>query len=134
MTHRATRSTLLARLRTRPKALLVALVAAVALLLGPISISLATAAPSMGEHIPCEVSAGMGDHAMIDGEAGAQQHDKSGGCASMQGAVCLSMVGMISPVSPAIGRLPPRLVSTLPVAESVVSHSTSPPHRPPKHV
>ncbi len=101
---------------------LVALIAAISLLLGPISITLATAAPSMG------------DHAMMDGEAGAQQHDKSSGCPSMQGAVCLSMVGMISPASPAIGRLPPRLVSTLPVAESVVSHSTSPPHRPPKHV
>jgi len=130
----AATSPLLARLRTRPKAMLVALIAAVALLLGPVSITLATAAPAMGGHMPCEISATMPDHTMMDGGAGALQHDKYGGCASMQGAVCLTMVGMISPVSASIGRMSPRLVSTRPVFESMVSYSTSPPHRPPKHV
>lgn len=43
----------------------------------------------------------MSDHAMMDGGADTQQHDKSGGCASMQGAVCLTMVGVIFPVSTA---------------------------------
>lgn len=55
-------------------------------------------------------------------------------CPAMQGAQCLTLVGVLSPSEVGTIRLKPSLSPAPAAGNAPPSRAVSPPHRPPKHV